>query len=164
MLIDVVSKNGNLLLNIPVRGDGSIDELERRVVEDIGLWMNLNSESIYGTRPWKIFGEGPAQESAAALSAQGFNEGKGKPFTSEDIRFATKGNILFATSMGWPANGKVMIKSLSEGNSNYQQTINKIELVSTGQELKFDRTGEGLIVNISGTIPNYNFANVFRIT
>ncbi len=164
MLIDVVSKNGNLLLNIPVRGDGSIDELERKVVEDIGLWMNVNSESIYGTRPWKIFGEGPAQESAAALSAQGFNEGKGKPFTSEDIRFATKVNVLFATSMGWPENGKVIIKSLSEGNTNYQQNINKIELVSTGQELKFDRTKEGLIVYLSGAIPNSNYANVFKIT
>ena len=64
-LVDIVSKNGNLLLNIPVRGDGSIDEIERGVVEDIGRWMQLNSESIYGTRPWKIFGEGPAQENAA---------------------------------------------------------------------------------------------------
>lgn len=164
MLIDVVSKNGNLLLNIPVRGDGSIDELERKVVEEIGLWMKANSESIYGTRPWKIFGEGPAQESAAALSAQGFNEGKGKPFTSEDIRFATKGNILFATSMGWPESGKVVIKSLSEGNSNYQQKINKIELVSSSQDLKFERTMEGLIVYLSGVIPDNSYANVFRIT
>lgn len=88
MLVDIVSKNGNMMLNIPLRGDGSLDELEFQVVEELGQWMRQNGESIYGTRPWKIFGEGPAQESAAALSAQGFNEGKGKPFTSEDIRFA----------------------------------------------------------------------------
>ncbi len=147
-LIDVVSKNGNLLLNIPVRGDGSIDEQERQVVEEIGRWMNANGESIYGTRPWKIFGEGPAQENATALSAQGFNEGKGKPFTSEDIRFVTKENTLFATAMGWPENGTVTIKSLSKGNANYPEKINKVELISNKQSLNFERTNEGLVIHL----------------
>src|SRR5664279_3124631 len=84
-LIDVVSKNGNLLLNIPVRGDGTIDNDERKVVAGITDWMKINDEAIYSTRPWKIFGEGPAIEDVAPLKAQGFNEGKGKPFTAEDI-------------------------------------------------------------------------------
>ena len=79
MLADIVSKNGNLLLNIPVRGDGTIDEKELKVVEGIANWMDVNKECIFGTRPWKVFGEGPAS-AGAALSAQGFNEGKGKPF------------------------------------------------------------------------------------
>ncbi len=118
-LVDVVSKNGNLLLNIPVKGNGTIDDLERKVVLDIGRWMNMNSESIYSTRPWTIFGEGPAQESAAALSAQGFNEGKGKPFTSADIRFTIKGETLYATVLGWPENGKALIKSLAKGNARF---------------------------------------------
>ena len=90
-LIDIVSKNGNLLLNIPVRGDGTIDDDERKVVAGITSWMKINSEAIYSTRPWKIFGEGPAIEDVAPLKAQGFNEGKGKPFTYEDIRFTIKG-------------------------------------------------------------------------
>ena len=77
-LVDIVSKNGNLMLNIPVRGDGTIDEKERKIVEGIGVWMKVNSESIYGTRPWKIFGEGPAQQTATQLSGHGFNEGKGE--------------------------------------------------------------------------------------
>ena len=115
-LIDVVSKNGNLMLNIPVRGDGSIDELEREIVKEIGVWMKLNSKSIYGTRPWKIFGEGPQQESAGALTAQGFNEGKGKPYTSEDIRFAQKDKTLYATVMAWPENGTAIIKSLGKNH------------------------------------------------
>jgi alpha-L-fucosidase len=146
MLVDIVSKNGNLMLNIPVRGDGSIDELERQVVEEIGGWMKLNGESIYGTRPWKVFGEGPAQENAAALSAQGFNEGKGKPFSAKDIRFVTKGETLYATLMGWPEEGVVKIKSLASASVHYPQQISKVELVSTKQPLKFERTNDGLLV------------------
>jgi alpha-L-fucosidase len=162
-LVDVVSKNGNLMLNIPVRGDGSIDELERQVVEDIGRWMNANSESIYGTRPWKIFGEGPAQESAAELTAQGFNEGKGKPFTSEDIRFSTKNNSLYATVMDWPENGKVLIKSLSTNSKYYPGQINKVELTSRKEPLKFERTNEGLVVYFPEEKVNEPYANALKI-
>jgi alpha-L-fucosidase len=112
-LMDVISKNGNLLLNIPVRGDGSIDELEMAIVKEVGEWMKLNNEAVYATRPWKIFGEGPAIQTAAPLNAQGFNEGKGKPLGAEDFRFTTKGNILFATFFAWPNNSKVLVKSMA---------------------------------------------------
>jgi alpha-L-fucosidase len=86
MLADIVSKNGNLLLNVPVRGDGSIDDKEEKILEDIAAWMSVHGEAIYTTRPWTVFGEGPASE-GVALSAQGFNEGKGKPFTASDVRY-----------------------------------------------------------------------------
>ncbi len=162
-LIDIVSKNGNLMLNIPVRGDGSIDEQERKVVEEIGIWMNQNSESIYGTRPWNVFGEGPAQESAAALTAQGFNEGKGKPFTSEDIRFAAKGEVLYATVMGWPESGKAIIKSLSSGNANFPRTIKQVELVATKQSLTFEQTNEGLLVHFPEAEVEASYANALKI-
>jgi alpha-L-fucosidase len=163
MLVDVVSKNGNLLLNIPVRGDGSIDEKERKIVEQIGRWMNVNSESIFGTRPWKIFGEGPAQQAAAALTAQGFNEGKGKPFTSEDIRFVTKGEVLYATVLGWPENGKLLIKSLAKGSANYPKEITRVEWVANKQQLSFERTGDGLVVSLPDIKPEDSFANVVKI-
>jgi alpha-L-fucosidase len=162
-LVDVVSKNGNLLLNIPVKGNGSIDEKERKVVLDIGRWMKVNSESIYGTRPWKIFGEGPAQEAPAALSAQGFNEGKGKPFTEQDIRFVTKENILYATAMGWPENGKVTIKSLASGSVNFPGEISRVEFLSLRQPLTFQRTGDGLVVSLPENKPDDFYANVFKI-
>ncbi len=110
MLCDIVSKNGDLLLNIPVRGDGSIDDKEQAVLEGIGAWMDVNKECIFGTRPWKVFGEGPASE-GAALSAQGFNEGKGKPFTAEDVRFTTKGETLYVIVLGRPQQD-LQIKSL----------------------------------------------------
>jgi len=163
-LVDIVSKNGNLMLNIPVRGDGTIDEKERKVVEEIGAWMKVNSESIYGTRPWKIFGEGPAQQAAAQLNAQGFNEGKGKPFTSEDIRFAVKGDALYATAMGRPENGKLVIKSLAKNSQYFQQEIQKVEWVSAKQSLVFERNENGLIVSLPEKMSEeLTYANVIKV-
>lgn len=162
-LIDVVSKNGNLMLNIPVRGDGSIDELEREIVTEVGVWMKLNSKSIYGTRPWKIFGEGPQQESAGALTAQGFNEGKGKPYTSEDIRFVQKDKILYATVMAWPERGTVIIKSLGKESPYHTTKIKEIKLVSTGQKLKFKQHSGALEVYFPNQKPETSYANALEI-
>jgi alpha-L-fucosidase len=163
-MIDIVSKNGNLMLNIPVRGDGSIDEKERKIVEGIGAWMKVNSESIYGTRPWKIFGEGPAQQKTAKLDGPGFNEGKGKAFTHEDIRFVTKGDVLYATAMGWPEDGKLVIKSLKKNSEHFPKEIQKIEWLPTKQSLTFERNENGLIVSLPGkTSDDLNYANVIKI-
>jgi alpha-L-fucosidase len=162
-LVDVVSKNGNLLLNVPVRGDGSIDELERKVVGDIGHWINANGESIFGTRPWKVFGEGPAQEAAAALTAQGFNEGKGTPFSAEDIRFVTKGAILYATVMGWPEKGRVVIKSLATGSAHYPKQISRVEWLAGKADLSFERTSEGLVVFFPEQQLPDGYAHVLKI-
>ncbi|WDF57425.1 alpha-L-fucosidase [Mucilaginibacter sp. KACC 22063] len=147
-LVDVVSKNGNLLLNIPVRGDGSIDEKERAIVGGITDWMHVNSEAIYGTRPWTTFGEGPAMESAAPLSAQGFNEGKGKPFTDKDIRFTTKGKTLYATLLGWPADGEALITSLAGKGK-----VNAVSMLGNNSQLAFKQEQNGLQVKMPGTQP-----------
>lgn len=144
-LVDVVSKNGNLLLNVPVRGDGTIDSEERAVVEQVAAWMQVNSEAIYGTRPWKVFGEGPAMESVAALSAQGFNEGKGKPFAAEDIRFTTKGKTLYAVMLGWPANNTISVKALAANNQ--AGTVSQVSLLGNDR-LNFRQTPEGLNVQL----------------
>lgn len=163
-LVDIVSKNGNLMLNIPVRGDGSIDEKERKVVEGITAWMKANSESIYGTRPWKIFGEGPAQQKSAKLDGPGFNEGKGKEFTHEDIRFATKADVLYATAMGLPADGKLVIKSLGRDSEYFQKEIQKVEWLPTKQSLTFERNENGLTVSLpEKTSDELNYANVIKI-
>lgn len=161
-MVDVVSKNGNYLLNIPVRGNGTIDELGRKVVEDIGKWMQLNSESIYDTRPWKKFGEGPSVENQAKLTAQGFNEGKTK-FTSQDIRFNTKGEILYATIMAWPENNKAVIKSLRSGNPHFQKPVQRVEWLGGKQSLQFKQTEEGLEVVFPGKIDGENYASVLKI-
>ncbi len=152
-LIDVVSKNGNLMLNIPVRGDGTIDDKERAVVEDIAAWMQINSESIYGTRPWKVFGEGPAIESAAPLSAQGFNEGKGKPFGAADMRFVKKDKTLYTTLLAWPADKTAVIKTLNNGNVG---KVEKVSLLGYPRPLEFVQTIDGLNVNLPEQAPGKN--------
>jgi len=163
-LVDIVSKNGNLMLNVPVRGDGTIDEKERKIVEGIGQWLKANGESIYATRPWKIFGEGPAQQEVAQLSGPGFNEGKGKQFSYEDIRFTTKGEILYATSMGWPENGKLVIKSLAKQSEHFAKEIQKIEWLPSKRSLSFERNENGLIISLpEKPSDDVSFANVVKI-
>lgn len=159
MLIDIVSKNGNLMLNIPVRGNGTIDEKERAVVEDIASWMQMNSESIYGTRPWAVHGEGPALESAAPLSTQGFNEGTGKPYGPADIRFNKKGDVLYATMLAWPEGNTALIKKLANNSAG---KVQKVSLLGYPGEVKFDQTGEGLKIQLPDTPPG-RFAYVFKI-
>ena len=126
--------------------------------------MKANSESIYDTRPWKIFGEGPAQKATAALSAQGFNEGKGKPFTWEDIRFVTKGDVLYATAMDRPENGKLAIKSLAKNSEHFPKEIQKLEWLPTKQALAFERNEDALIVSLPENNPDQlTYANVIRV-
>ena len=142
MLVDIVSKNGNLLLNIPVRGDGSIDEKELAVVEGITAWMDVNSECIYGTRPWEIYGEGPKAESVNPINAQGFNEGKGAPYTSADIRFTKKGDVLYAIIMDQPENNEMLIKSLAVNGLYYSEKYKNVAvLVSEPAAYSFSEKG-----------------------
>lgn len=149
-LIDIVSKNGNLLLNIPVRGDGTIDEKEIAILEGIASWMEINKESIYETRPWKVFGEGPAAETANPLKAQGFNEGKVK-YSDKDIRFNQNGNILYITIMGVP-NDSILVKNLK--NVNGQKNIASIELLGSNEKVEWNQTMEYLKIEKPNIIPN----------
>jgi alpha-L-fucosidase len=160
-LADVVSKNGNLLLSVPVRGDGTIDDEEVKIVEGIAGWMEVNRECIFDTQPWKIFGEGPAS-AGAKLRAEGFNEGKGKPFSAEDYRFTIKSNTLYAIELGWPTNG-VNIKSLGKSANLLEGKIRKIELLGSGEEIKWKQTPDALVIDQPKNEPNH-FAVVYRIT
>ncbi|WP_295654859.1 alpha-L-fucosidase [uncultured Mucilaginibacter sp.] len=163
-LADIVSKNGNLLLSIPVRGDGTIDEKETAIVNGIAEWVKLNGESIFSTRPWKVFGEGPAQEKPVALSnGLGFNEGKGVPFTYKDIRFTTKGDVLYAIVLGWPEDGKVLIKSLAADSKLRPEPINRVDLCG-GPSLQFERKAEGLEIKLATDKLATNYAFALRIS
>jgi alpha-L-fucosidase len=163
-LIDVVSKNGNLLLNIPVRGNGTIDEQEQAIVEEIGRWMAMNGEGIYDTRPWSVFGEGPVMEAAAApMSGPGFNEGKNKPFTHADIRFTAKGDAVYAFIMGSPEGSKVSIKSMRSGSPHLKKNISRVELVGRGNPLPFKQTADGLQVTLPADMPALSYAFALKI-
>ena len=113
LLVDIVSKNGNLLLSVPLRADGTLDEKEEVILNNIGTWMDTNKESIFDTRPWVKFGEGPVAESDIPINAQGFNEGSYDKADSREIRFTQNNKYLYATALSWPEDNKIFIKSLS---------------------------------------------------
>jgi alpha-L-fucosidase len=161
-LADVVSKNGNLLLSIPVRGDGTIDDKEQAVVEGIADWMQVHRECIFGTRPWTVFGEGPASDSAAPLTAQGFNEGKGKPFTASDVRFTTRGNALYVIALG-PVTQRLSIRALGKSAGKLKGRIERLELVGSKEPLTYSWIDDALIIDPPRNVLS-DIATVFRIT
>ena len=160
MLIDIVSKNGNLLLSVPVRGDGTIDNNERNIVNGIKAWMDINSESIHGTRPWKIFGEGPAAEATYGMNGQGFNEGQ--TYSSSDVRYVTKNGKVYATIMAWPAAGDYRFKAFGITSQFYSGTVTSVKLLGAG-DVPFTFDGNGLVVTVPSSKPN-NIAPVFEVT
>lgn len=141
-LCDVVSKNGVLLLNVPLRGDGTLDSAETRILEDVAGWMARFGDAIFSTRPWRVAGEGPTR----VLSGQ-FDEANAKPFTAEDIRFTTLGGDLNAITLG-PVAGKLTIRSLAENGNLGQGTVERVEIVGDGTPLDFRRDGDGLHVTV----------------
>ena len=161
LLVDVVSKNGNLLLSVPLRADGTFDEKEAKILTEFGEWMNINKEAIYDTTPWKVFGEGPIADSDIAINAQGFNEGSYTNTTAQEIRFTQKGDDLYVTALAWPGNKKVIVKSLAQGNELYPEEIKEVELLGYGK-VGFKRTAEGLVIELPGKQLN-KIAPVFKV-
>jgi alpha-L-fucosidase len=136
MLIDIVSKNGNLLLNFPVRADGTLDSKEEGILADIGDWIAINGKAIYGTRPWRVYGEG-----SAGPSSGNFNEGKIR-YTSDDIRFTTKDGELFAFALAWPTSGKLLLRSITSGQ------VHSVQMLQTGEALKWEQQSAGLSIQL----------------
>jgi alpha-L-fucosidase len=142
-LVDIVSKNGNLLLSIPMRGDGSIDADERKILEGIAAWMSRHGEAIHGTRPWRSFGEGPTQ-----IGGGMFSENQVKGFTDQDIRFTTKAGALYAIGLAWPKNGVMRIAALAQDSALAPGVIERVEAVGSTDSLPFKRTPQGLEVRL----------------
>ena len=159
-LVDIVSKNGNLLLSVPLRADGTYDEKEAAVLDGIEAWMNVNKESIFGTRPWVKFGEGPVADKDIKMNAQGFNDGQYTGMTAADIRFNQTKKYLYVTPLGWPADGKLVVKSLAKGNTAFRKSITKVELLGYGK-LKARQTADGLEVELPK--PTNDIAPVLKI-
>ena len=162
MLVDVVSKNGNLLLNIPIKGDGTIDLDETSILEHMASWMSINSEGIFGTRPWKIYGEGPSTLGEGEQNRFGGIKDVGsKPYTKEDFRFTTKDGFLYVFSMKLPE-GVARIKSLGL-KSPQAMVVSKVELLGAQDELKWQQTNEALVINCPSKLPS-DYISVFKIT
>jgi alpha-L-fucosidase len=144
-LCDVVAKNGNLLLSVPMRGNGTIDEDEHKVLVELAAWMKVNSEAIFGTRPWRVFGEGLPRAGGGM-----FSEGKAAPYTAEDFRFTTRGKTLYALMLESPRTATVTVKSLAEGTPG---TVERVELLGVDQPLKHERSAGGLKVTLPAQRP-----------
>ncbi|HTQ37590.1 MAG TPA: alpha-L-fucosidase [Pirellulales bacterium] len=143
MLVDIVSKNGNLLLNVVQRPDGSLDPEVETMLQQLGEWTAANGEAIYGTRPWLRYGEGRALTGGGSFK-EDFH------YSDKDIRFTTKGNTLYAIALGWPEEGKLVIRSLARTDEAAQNSIEKVELLGGDGELKFSQTANGLAVELPG--------------
>ncbi|HWC59264.1 MAG TPA: alpha-L-fucosidase [Verrucomicrobiae bacterium] len=150
MLADIVSKNGNLMLSVPLQRDGQPDADEMKIVSEIGSWLKVNGEAIYATRPWKIYGEGPSTESAEKGRFDGQADVSKKPFTSEDIRFTQSkdGKTVYVIVLALPKDGNITVKSLGAGSEKWPGNISSVRLLGGGK-LKFVRDAGGLHVSLS---------------
>jgi alpha-L-fucosidase len=156
-LIDIVSKNGALLLNIGPRPDGTIPESEEQLLLGVGEWLAQNGEAIYGTRPWKVFGEGPTE-----ISAGHFTDTKRVAFTGQDIRFTTKGDTLYAIALAWPG-ASVTIKALNSAVGLWFGDIADVQLLGNTGKLNWLRNADGLTIHLPNQRPCQH-AFVFKIS
>jgi len=149
MLVDIVSRNGNLMLNFPLPASGMLDNDELNTLDGITKWMAVNSEAIYATRPWKIYGISPP---AVVPTGTSFNESKRQDLSFNDIRFTTKGKTLYTFFMGWPQSGQILIRPLAENNPQKTGKIENIELLGYGK-VEFTRDNDGLKVSLPSNEP-----------
>jgi len=141
MLVDIVSKNGNLLLNIVQRPDGSLDAEVEQALQELAKWGAIHGEAIYGTRPWLVYGEG-------AVKAKGGNFKEDFKYTSKDIRFTTKDGVLYAFALGWPEDGQLTIRSLAQPAGASGNAINSVSLLGHDGKVEWTQTTNGLVVKL----------------
>jgi alpha-L-fucosidase len=155
-LVDIVSKNGNLLVNIGPRSDGTIPDEVQSVLREVGSWLKINGEGIYGTRAWKIYGEGPTKIVEGA-----FHDTDAQPFTDHDFRFTTKDGILYAFELAWPTGGEVVIHSLTPTQLN-EQKISSVSLLGLSSPVTFESRPDGLHLHVPTALPG-KYAYCFKI-
>ena len=158
MLVDIVSKNGNLLLNVVQTPEGDLEPDMLNILNDIGIWTAANGEGIYGTRPWKIYGE--KSEEAKAVRPGRFNENY--KFNARDIRFTTKDGNLYAFCLGSPESD-IIIKSLGKNSKYLTASIASIKMLGTDAKMKWSQADEGLVIKKPSKLPSWQVLG-FQIT
>jgi len=155
-LVDIVSKNGNLLLNVGPRSDGTIPEEVQQVLRDVGSWLKVNGEAIYGTRPWRIYGEGPTKVTEGA-----FHDTDTQSYTPEDFRFTTKAGVLYAIELAWPSHREAVIHSVGNGAAG-AQSVESVVLLGSDSRLSFQEQPDGLHIQVPENAAG-KYAYAFRI-
>lgn len=144
-LVDIVSKNGRLLLNIGPKADGTIPDEDRQILLEIGDWLKANGEAVYGSQIWRVYGEGPTK-----VSEGQFSDGVDKVFTKEDIRYTVKGSSLYAFVLSYPEDGEVILKELGEQDASklpkFHGIIKDVKVLGFPEEVNWTRKEEGLII------------------
>ena len=144
VFVDIVSKNGCLLLNVGPRSDGTIPDKARALLLGIGKWLEVNGEAIYGTRPWLVFGEGPTRTRGG-----GFSESREKRFTAADVRFTTKGKALYAIALAWPEDRTLLVRSLASDAGK----VTSVKLLGHSGDLKWSQSEKELAVTLPAEKP-----------
>jgi alpha-L-fucosidase len=155
MLADIVSKNGNLLLNVVLYPDGSLPPESQALLSELAPWMRVNSEAIHGTRPWVVYGEGPTQTVGGAFK-------ENAAYTAEDIRFTTRGDTLYAITLGEPQQ-HVIITSLGRGAGHEKRAVRSVRLLGVAQALKFQQTDAALVIELPPRLPTRH-ASAFKLS
>ena len=155
-LIDIVSKNGNLLLNIGPRSDGTIPDEVQRVLLGVGAWLSVNGEAIYGTRPWRVYGEGPTK-----VTAGSFHDTDPTTYTPEDFRFTMKGDALYVIGLAWPTSGEAVIHSLTQTTGS--ERIQSVALLGSDAKVQFTQRADGLHVQVPAQSTG-KYAYAIRVT
>ena len=155
-LADIVSKNGNLLLNIGPRSDGTIPDEVQRVLRDVGEWLKVNGEGIYGTRPWRVYGEGPTKVVEGT-----FHDTDTQPYAPEDFRFTTKNDALYAIELAVPENRDVIVHSVGGGEVG-EEKVASVELLGFSGSLSFQQSPDGLKIHLPDNASG-KYAYVFQI-
>jgi alpha-L-fucosidase len=179
MMSDVMSKNGNLLLNVELLPDGTVPPDHKVILDDIGAWVNLNSEAIYASKPWKVYGdnlnsylkrleENATEADLEALkknaTKEQFNERtiKSPPYGPEEVRFTTKGDVLYVFVLN-PEKGTIELPALGTKSEYDVKKISSIELIGSDEEIKFNQKADKLLLGVPADRPN-KYASVFRVT
>lgn len=153
LLADVVSKNGNLLLDVGPRPDGTLVAQEREVLQQIGDWLRVNGAAIYASRPWRVFGEGPTRQAAGA-----FQEQAAKAYTAQDFRFTQRDGRLYAIELGWPQGGSATITALAPADG-----VRQVRLLGADTPVSWRSTPRGLVIQAGGKPPAGPAAYVYEI-
>ncbi len=138
-LVDIISKNGCLLLNIGPRPDGTIPEPEQMILREIGAWLKVNGEAVYGTRPWRVFGEGPTQ-----VKEGGFTDTQRAAYTGQDLRFTRSGNNLYITALAAPGE-RLAVHALAAGQLD-AAAILRVSRLGRDGALAWTQDGDGLTI------------------